>query len=65
MNSVLILKRRNEIDNQDLCEFYVIRTNMSKWTSHATLDKLKPQFEAISNASGLTPPEWLWRRVQL
>ena len=35
------------------------------WTSHATVDKLKPQFEARSNASGLTPPKWLWRRVRL
>jgi hypothetical protein len=35
------------------------------WTSHATVDKLKPQFEARSNASGLTPPRWLWRRVRL
>ena len=29
------------------------------WTSHATVDKLKPQIEARSNASGLTPPRWL------
>ena len=27
-----------------------------KWTSHSTVDKRKPQFEARSNASGLTPP---------
>jgi hypothetical protein len=37
----------------------------SVWTSHATVDKLKPQFEARSNASGLTPPKWLCRRVRL
>ena len=37
----------------------------SYWTSHATVDKLKPQIEARSNASGLTPPRWLWRRVRL
>jgi hypothetical protein len=35
------------------------------WTSHTTVDKLKPQIEARSNASGLTPPRWLWRRVRL
>ena len=37
----------------------------SDWTSHTTVDKLKPQIEARSNASGLTPPRWLWRRVRL
>ena len=42
------------------CVFWVAR-----WTSHATVDKLKPQFEARSNTSGLTPPKWLWRRVRL
>jgi hypothetical protein len=36
-----------------------------EWTSHTTVDKLKPQIEARSNASGLTPPRWLWRRVRL
>jgi hypothetical protein len=40
-------------------------TNLLKWTSHATIDKLEPQIEARSNASGLTPPRWLWRRVRL
>ena len=27
------------------------------WTSHARVDKLEPQIEARSNASGLTPPK--------
>jgi len=26
------------------------------WTSHGMVDKLKPQIEVRSNASGLTPP---------
>jgi dipeptide transport system substrate-binding protein len=30
---------------------------MLKWTSHGTVDKLEPQIEARSNASGLTPPK--------
>ena len=42
-----------------------LRAIREKWTSHATVDKLKPQFEARSNTSGLTPPKWLWRRVRL
>jgi hypothetical protein len=31
------------------------------WTSLGVVDKLEPQIEARSNASGLTPPKWLWR----
>ena len=42
-----------------------LATNCVNWTSHATVDKLEPQIEARSNASGLTPPRWLWRRVRL
>ena len=44
---------------------YDTYTPATNWTSHATVDKLKPQFEARSNTSGLTPPKWLWRRVRL
>jgi hypothetical protein len=29
------------------------------WTSHSSDDTAKPQNEAISKASGLTPPMWL------
>jgi dTDP-4-amino-4,6-dideoxygalactose transaminase len=42
-----------------------LRITGEVWTSHATIDKLEPQIEARSNASGLTPPRWLWRRVRL
>jgi hypothetical protein len=35
------------------------------WTSHATVDTPAPHAEARSNASGLTPSRWLWRRVRL
>jgi hypothetical protein len=35
------------------------------WTYHATIDKLEPQIEARSNASGLTPPKWLWHLERL
>jgi hypothetical protein len=42
-----------------------IKLQFVDWTSHATIDKLEPQIEARSNASGLTPPRWLWRRVRL
>jgi TPR repeat protein len=38
---------------------------LQDWTSHGAVDKLEPQIEARSNASGLTPPRWLWRRVRL
>jgi hypothetical protein len=31
------------------------------WTSLSIQDTPKPRFEAPSNASGLTPPRWLWR----
>jgi len=31
------------------------------WTSPATEDTAGPHFEALSNASGLTPPRWLDR----
>ena len=41
------------------------RPGAMEWTSHATIDKLEPQIEARSNASGLTPPKWLWRLVRL
>jgi hypothetical protein len=46
-------------DNASAMSFY------ATWTSHATIDKLEPQIEARSNASGLTPPKWLWRLVRL
>ena len=36
-----------------------------QWTSQGSVDTAKPQNEAISKASGLTPPMWLWRRVRL
>jgi hypothetical protein len=35
----------------------------ANWTSQTFIDKSKAHFEARSNASGLTPPRWLWRRV--
>ncbi len=35
------------------------------WTSHSIDDTSKPQNEAASKASGLTPPMWLWRRILL
>lgn len=35
------------------------------WTSPGKVDTPQPHFEARSNASGLTPPRWLWRRVRL
>ncbi len=35
------------------------------WTSHGIVDTPAPHAEASSNASGLTPPRWLWRRVRL
>ena len=34
------------------------------WTSPGPVDTQRPGFEAASNASGLTPPRWLWRRVR-
>ena len=43
----------------------VIQALPVPWTSHGTVDKLEPQIEARSNASGLTPPKWLWRLVRL
>jgi len=36
-----------------------------QWTSPSIVDTPEPQNEARSNASGLTPPRWLWRRVRL
>ena len=36
-----------------------------RWTSHGIVGRPQPQTEARSNASGLTPPRWLWRRVRL
>lgn len=33
--------------------------SMATWTSHGIVDTAKPQNEAISKASGLTPPMWL------
>jgi hypothetical protein len=35
------------------------------WTSPVFVDTQRASFEAFSNASGLTPPRWLWRRVRL
>lgn len=35
------------------------------WTSPGSVDKSRPQAEARSKASGLTPPRWLWRLVRL
>ena len=35
------------------------------WTAPGLVDKPQPQTEARSNASGLMPPRWLWRRVRL
>ena len=37
--------------------------DIDTWTSHGIDDTADPQNEARSNASGLTPPRWLWRRV--
>lgn len=35
------------------------------WTVPDFVDKAEPHAEARSNASGLMPPRWLWRRVRL
>jgi len=35
------------------------------WTSLAIRDSSEPHFEALSKASGLTPPRWPCRRVRL
>jgi hypothetical protein len=34
------------------------------WTSPVFVDTQRACFEAFPNASGLTPPRWLWRRVR-
>ncbi|RJQ48520.1 MAG: DUF2283 domain-containing protein, partial [Gammaproteobacteria bacterium] len=41
-----------------------LRFDESKiWASHGIQDTPEPVCEAASNASGLMPPRWLWRRV--
>ena len=40
-------------------------TALDSWTSPGFMDTQRARFEAFSNASGLTPPRWLWRRVRL
>jgi len=39
--------------------------SLPKWTSPVFVDTQRASSEAFSNASGLTPPIWLWRRVRL
>jgi len=39
--------------------------NKVVWTSHAIRDSSEAHFEALSKASGLTPPRWPCRRVRL
>ena len=36
-----------------------------EWTAPSLLDKPCPHAAASSNASGLMPPRWLWRRERL
>lgn len=42
-----------------------IAIRLCHWTAPGLVDKPPPQAEARSNASGLMPPRWLWRRVRL
>ena len=37
----------------------------TNWTAAGLVDKPPPHAAALSNASGLMPPRWLWRRVRL
>jgi hypothetical protein len=39
--------------------------NLLEWTSPAVRDSSEPHLEALSKASGLTPPRWPCRRVRL
>ena len=63
-NAQLLAKTPSDDKALDLFIAFVYRF-IVEWTSHATIDKLEPQIEARSNASGLTPPKWLWRLVRL
>ena len=43
---------------------YVLNATTGLWTAPGLADKSQPHAAAVSNASGLTPPIWLWRRVR-
>ena len=44
---------------------YSGRSGVKSWTTPRTVDKPEPHAEAHSKASGLTPPRWLCRRLNL
>ena len=49
----------------DIIFFAVGFLHFKEWTSHGIQDTPEPRCEALSKASGLTPPRWLCRRVRL
>jgi len=44
---------------------HALMTLLHDWTSPGLEDRSEPHCEALSKASGLTPPRWPWRRTRL